>query len=117
MLKAVPRRNQIEYRLLRSRELASFVGERPAYFPRWGAIFPVLATVLETAHRTEGMEPIVAAVEARRALRRLGSLPARAGLPEPPTETVGEAFAAAWQDWALMVATSLSSGAAFTQAA
>jgi hypothetical protein len=85
MLDVERRRNRLEHYVSRPEGLLLFAGPRPEFFPRWDAIFNVLAALIEFEARVDRMEPNLAAVDARRfeheieAAVRLADLPAHVG--------------------------------------
>ena len=103
-------RNQVRHRLAHSEDLLSFVGERPAYFPRWSPVFRVLLDSLDLFARAESLEPPVQAVEARKMLRLLADHLARAGLDGPDHRVTGPAVWSAFEQWAVQAATTLAAG-------
>lgn len=103
-------RGQLHYRVARPGELLAFVGKLPTTFPRWDALFRILNTVVCVARQADSLDPAVAAVEARRAIRAVEADFDRAGVPEPPLEVTGAAFWPAFQEWALRLTKQLAAG-------
>jgi hypothetical protein len=108
-LEALPVRNQIQYRLAHSSQLTSALGALPAYFPNWAPLFRALWLIIDDARRVEALEPLVAAVEARGALRRMASDLQRIGIDMPP-DAVAERRRLAYEHWALTLVTGWAAG-------
>lgn len=89
------------YRLTRPAELAGFVGELPARFPDWPAIFRLTLSFVEFA-RSAPKEPIVRAAEIRSLLRKLGTHDlARLGLVSTLRFATAEALNEDFEGWSL----------------
>ncbi len=104
LLEAVPMRNQVRYRLARSRELRALLAPLPGAFPRWRPRFRVLSRVLDALSAGEDVPPLVAAVEAARALEELGADLQAAEAQPPPRGATGEELWERFRAWALDVA-------------
>jgi hypothetical protein len=103
-------RNQLRHRLARPQSLLSFVGERPASFPRWSPILRVLLNSLDLFTRAEALEPALRAVEVRRTVRMMADHLAQASLESPDPRPTGPAVWAAFEQWALRTASMLADG-------
>ncbi len=89
------------YRLTRPAELAGFVGELPARFPDWPAIFRLTLGFVEFA-RAAPREPIVRAAEIRSLLRKVGTDDlARVGLVSTLRFATAEALNEDFEGWSL----------------
>jgi len=89
------------YRLTRPAELAGLVGELPARFPDWPAIFRLTLSFVEFA-RAAPREPIVRAAEIRSLLRKLGTDDlARVGLLSTLRFATAEALNEDFEGWSL----------------
>lgn len=104
LLEVVAVRNQLRYRLARPRELRALLGPLPRAFPRWRPRFRVLLRVLEAVREVEDAPPLVAAVEAARALEELGPDLQAADTKPAPREMTGEELWESFRAWAIDVA-------------
>jgi DNA-binding transcriptional ArsR family regulator len=104
LLEAMPIGNRIRYRLSKVTELEGLVGDRPAESPSWMSRFRVLRGMLLLADATEGVAPIVGAVEAARLLSDAdGDL--RITGARPPQVT-GEGLWESFRSWSVDLAAS-----------
>lgn len=104
VLEAMPVRNQLRYRLARPRELRALLDPLPRVFPRWQPRFRILLRVLDAVREVEDAPPLVAAVEAARALEELAPHLRAADAKPAPREVTGEELWDSFRTWAIDVA-------------
>ena len=109
LLEVLPAGNQLRYGLKRPVHLLSTIGELPAVFPTWATLLRTLWVINEHALRIELLEPIVAAVEARVALRRMAPDLQLVGVQMPP-DAGGEHALPTFERWALELVAGWASG-------
>ncbi len=107
MLDVERRRNRSEHFVTQPESLLLFAGPRPAYFPRWDAIFNVLAALLKFEDQLDSNDATVAAIDARVLMRELAGGVQEARLPSLP-EPRGRALPRALQDWGANVVDALA---------
>lgn len=103
--------NALRYQLVDAQTLGGLVAApaRAAY-PRWGAIFRLMALFLETATKLEAQPPVVQRVEGHKAREQADALAGQLGIDSPPTTAGNPQAFADFIGWAVAESKALADG-------